>query len=120
MLKNEYLLAKIGADTAENEQYVAEMLAKLRDVTYRGPFDGAAGAPRWIFVSQFDGAGRRRLHTRFFQFRRLCVFNPLMYFRSLDCLVAITKLKSQRSSSDHRFLGRFLGRFLDKNSEKMQ
>ena len=116
MLQIAYFLAKIGADTAENEQHVAEMLAKLRDVTYRGPFDSAAGAPRWIFVSQFDGAGRRRLHTRFFQFRRLCVFNPLMYFRSLDCLVAITKLQSQRSSSDHRFLGRFL----DKNSEKMQ
>ena len=34
MLKNAYyLLAKIGADTAENEQHVAEVLTKFRDVT---------------------------------------------------------------------------------------
>ena len=29
MLSNEYLLAKIGADTAENEQNVAEILPKV-------------------------------------------------------------------------------------------
>ena len=29
MLKNAYLLAKIGADTAENEQHFAEILPKL-------------------------------------------------------------------------------------------
>ena len=28
MLKNAYLLAKIGADTAENEQHVAEIFTK--------------------------------------------------------------------------------------------
>ena len=30
MMKNAYLLAKIGADPAENEQRVAEMLTKFR------------------------------------------------------------------------------------------
>ena len=29
MLKNAYFLAKIGADTAENEQHFAEILPKL-------------------------------------------------------------------------------------------
>ena len=29
MLKNAYLLAKIGADTAENEQHFDEMLPKI-------------------------------------------------------------------------------------------
>ena len=29
MLQNAYFLAKIGADTAENEQHVAEMLPKI-------------------------------------------------------------------------------------------
>ena len=29
MLQNEYFLAKIGADTAENEQYFAEILPKI-------------------------------------------------------------------------------------------
>ena len=29
MLQNAYLLAKIGADTAENEQHFAEILPKL-------------------------------------------------------------------------------------------
>ena len=29
MLTNAYLLAKIGADTAENEQHVAEILRKI-------------------------------------------------------------------------------------------
>ena len=33
MLKNAYLLAKIGADTAENEQTFADILRKFRDVT---------------------------------------------------------------------------------------
>ena len=29
MLQNAYLLAKIGADTAENEQHLAEILPKI-------------------------------------------------------------------------------------------
>ena len=36
MLKNAYLLAKIGADTAENEQYLAEILPIGRRVAYHG------------------------------------------------------------------------------------
>ena len=35
MLKNAYLLAKIGADTAENEQHFAEILPIGRRVTDR-------------------------------------------------------------------------------------
>ena len=30
MLQNEYFLAKIGADTAENEQHLAEILPKTK------------------------------------------------------------------------------------------
>ena len=40
MLQNAYFLAKIGADTAENEQHFAEILAKTGN--YREP-QGAAG-----------------------------------------------------------------------------
>ena len=45
MLKNAYLLAKIGADTVENEQHFAENLKTFRDVTAvtrRAPRDGEA------------------------------------------------------------------------------
>ena len=45
MLKNAYLLAKVGADTAENEQHFAENLLKIGN--YRGPAAPRAGpAPR--------------------------------------------------------------------------
>ena len=37
MLKNAYLLAKIGADTAENEQHIAEILPIGRRVADRCP-----------------------------------------------------------------------------------
>ena len=37
MLQNAYLLAKIGADTAENEQHFAEILPKTGN--YRGDGD---------------------------------------------------------------------------------
>ena len=37
MLKNVYLLAKIGADTAENEQHFAEILPIGRRVADHGP-----------------------------------------------------------------------------------
>ena len=40
MLQNAYFLAKIGADTAENEQHFAENLPTGR----RGPEVGAPGA----------------------------------------------------------------------------
>ena len=58
MLKNAYLLAKIGADTAENEQHFAEMLPKIGNyptdsvlpmhagvVTRGGPSDAERRAP---------------------------------------------------------------------------
>ena len=35
MLKNAYLLAKIGADTAENEQHFAEMFGIMLITQYR-------------------------------------------------------------------------------------
>ena len=41
MLQNSYLLAKIGADTAENEQHFAEICQKLA-TTLRA---GAGGSP---------------------------------------------------------------------------
>ena len=48
MLQNAYLLAKIGADTAENEQHFAEILPKTgRDslsAAPRGPLDAPAAA----------------------------------------------------------------------------
>ena len=48
MLQNAYFLAKIGADTAENEQHFAEILPIGRRVAAakRGPvpFEPAAGA----------------------------------------------------------------------------
>ena len=46
MLKNANLLVKIGADTAENEQHVAEISTGFRDVTFQGPSRAARpGAP---------------------------------------------------------------------------
>ena len=43
MLKNDYLLAKIGADTAENEQHFAENLPKIGNY----PTDRRGGAAPW-------------------------------------------------------------------------
>ena len=51
MLQNAYFLAKIGADTAENEQHFAEILPKIGDYP-TGP--GRAGG----------GGGRRRRAVR--------------------------------------------------------
>ena len=50
MLQNAYFLAKIGADTAENEQHFAEILPKIGN--YGGAGFGAGGEaggapPRW-------------------------------------------------------------------------
>ena len=44
MLQNAYFLAKIGADTAENEQHFAEILPKTGNVELRPP--AAAAPPR--------------------------------------------------------------------------
>ena len=51
MLQNAYLLAKIGADTAENKQHFAEICQKL-----------ATGSP--VSSAAMDDAGRRELLNR--------------------------------------------------------
>ena len=51
MLQNAYLLAKIGADTAENEQEFAEILPKIGGVPNRCP------APKEAYSSaSWEGA----------------------------------------------------------------
>ena len=61
MLQNAYFLAKIGADTAENEQHFAEILPK----TGNYPTDPYASARRRAGPGRFRGAapGRRRLRV---------------------------------------------------------
>ena len=58
MLKNAYLIAKIGADTAENEQHFAEILPKRRS-SRRSGRSGAAGghAPAGGAGAARGGAG---------------------------------------------------------------
>ena len=46
MLQNAYFLAKIGADTAENEQHFAEILPKTGNYP-TGPPGGGAATRRW-------------------------------------------------------------------------
>ena len=69
MLKNAYLLAKIGVDTAENEQQFADILTKFRDVTQHSLLvtgerrpprrDGSAvpGRPRPRVLRRASGSG---------------------------------------------------------------
>ena len=45
MLQNAYLLAKIGADTAENEQHFAEILPKTGNYPTGPPTAVSDGAP---------------------------------------------------------------------------
>ena len=45
MLNNAYLLAKIGADTAENERNVAEILPKI------GNYPTDPSASRWLLAA---------------------------------------------------------------------
>ena len=59
MLKKAYLLAKIGADTAENEQHFAENSTRCRRLTGRtGRFSprGSAGHARLEHPGQQAGA----------------------------------------------------------------
>ena len=57
MLQNAYLLAKIGADTAENEQHFAEILPKIgNDPTVRAP----RKLPHERLRALPAGRGRRR------------------------------------------------------------
>ena len=78
MLQNAFLLAKIGADTAENEQHFAEILPIGRRVAdrwtrradgtleherLRPARDGRrAGGPPWVFIGR--KRHRFRLHQR--------------------------------------------------------
>ena len=58
MLQNAYLLAKIGADTAENEQHFVEMLRR------RGPRGSARPPTRATYPEGGEGgsAGEARGH----------------------------------------------------------
>ena len=47
MLQNAYFLAKIGADTAENEQHFAEILPKIGNYP-TGPLRAGRGAHRGL------------------------------------------------------------------------
>ena len=51
MLKNAYLLAKIGADTAENEQHFAEMLLVARLASFRAPLVGFVWSVTFVQLS---------------------------------------------------------------------
>ena len=48
MLQNAYFLAKIGADTAENEQHFAEILPKIGNYPTRRPVREALRSDREI------------------------------------------------------------------------
>ena len=50
MLQNAYLLAKIGADTAENEQHFAEILPKIGNYP-TGRLTGAPAQVAWLEAS---------------------------------------------------------------------
>ena len=47
MLQNAYLVAKIGADTAENEQHFAEILPAFQQPELAGVLLHGPAAPRW-------------------------------------------------------------------------
>ena len=65
MLKNAYFLAKIGADTAENEQHFAEILPIGRCVAARGalPEQQVTGLSEETAKSR-GVLGAKRLHRR--------------------------------------------------------
>ena len=49
MLKNAYFLAKIGAETAENERHFAENLPKIANYP-TGPHDAAENVPSGVSI----------------------------------------------------------------------
>ena len=55
MLQSAYFLAKIGADTAENEQNFAEKLPKI------GNYLAAAGEQRYLYPGLGELLGRRHV-----------------------------------------------------------
>ena len=92
MLQNAYLLAKIGADTAENEQHFAEILPIGRRVDDVGE---ASSLPRRSWPS------RPRLHGR-----RARTPDPVRRTRSL---VQMT-IDDESNGVDRFFVDRYLGR----------
>ena len=58
MLQNAYFLAKIGADTAENEQHFAEILPKTGNYP-TGPNVRRGGPDRARFLLEAPGEGGR-------------------------------------------------------------
>ena len=58
MLQNAHLLAKIGADTAENEQHFPEILPKNWQMSSRARARGARGVVTMCALA-FGLAGRR-------------------------------------------------------------
>ena len=62
MLKSTYLLAKIGTDTAENEQHFAEILPKTGNYP-TGPVAGGDGARRGHRARR-GGAGSKEKKRR--------------------------------------------------------
>ena len=57
MLQNAYFLAKIGADTAENEQHFAEILSKIGNYP-TGPLVDLVGP---VEKAEFDQAPARAI-----------------------------------------------------------
>ena len=68
MLQNGYLLAKIGADTAENEQHFAEILPIGRRVAAasgaKSEEPDAGRAARWLAEAELRDASRPGEHPR--------------------------------------------------------
>ena len=82
MLQNAYLLAKIGADTAEHEQHFAEILPKI------GNYPVAEVADRLALRAVARRALRRRaddLVLRCGLFAKCCSFFVEMLARSARC-----------------------------------
>ena len=74
MLKNAYLLAKIGADTAENEQHFAEILPIGRRVADRCR-DRRGEAPAAAAAEQLPGRARavgERVAVRRLDYEKFC------------------------------------------------
>ena len=65
MLQNAYFLAKIGADTAENEQHFAEILPKIGNYPTGPKGRGRTTTATWIGRGERP-AGRAQLLANFF------------------------------------------------------
>ena len=89
MLKNAYLLAKIGADTAENEQHFAEICQKLAIGSADGDRRGRRAALAALAVragrrgARGDPVGAAALHGTRFAFLNACMV-ALVVHRSFN------------------------------------